>query len=72
MSSVSSSEYERSESVESDTQPGTTSGSFDIYATYERFLQNEDVRPQIVFSIGNVPTLLVADIDTFGCYSCSD
>ncbi|KIM87040.1 hypothetical protein PILCRDRAFT_64112 [Piloderma croceum F 1598] len=43
MSSVSSSESERSESLQSDTQPGATSSSFDIYATYERFLQNEDI-----------------------------
>lgn len=56
MRSVSSSESEESESVQSDPQ-SSAAGSFDtkpssIYATYERILQNEDVRNGAVFMSG--------------------
>jgi hypothetical protein len=50
MSSISSSESEGGEAIQNNPQH-----SFDIYATYERLLQNEDVRPEVVFMYGNIP-----------------
>jgi hypothetical protein len=68
MSSIFSSGSDGGEAVQIDPQPSASSF---ILATYERILQNEDVRTEDVI-IRYYSDIFIIDIDPFGCYPSSN
>lgn len=52
---------------------GDGPGAFDIYATYQLLLQNDQVCPKVVFTAGyHLKDVFLLDIGTFGCHTRFD